>query len=81
MQVHGGCQGFLIGDFQDRAILDNMYDLVWPKERNPDIIILMSLLKVCQEWVILHGDVWRMLRVFYQTPGGQGQLDVQDDLV
>ena len=44
----------------------------WPKGRYPEMFMLISLLEVCQEWGVLHGDTWRMLRVPDRRLGRQG---------
>ena len=47
-------------------------DHVQPQGRYPESFVLLSLLKVCQEWGFLYGGTWRTLRVPDQTHGGRG---------
>ena len=72
MKVLGGCWGFLTGVLEDRLILDDMDHLVQSIGRYPERFVFISLLKVCQEWGMLHGGTWRVLRVPGRILGVQG---------
>ena len=74
MEVLGGCLGFQTEDLEDRAILDVMDDLFWPKGRYPESFGLISLLEVCQEWGILHGVTGWTLRVSDRILGWPNHL-------
>ena len=49
-----------------------MNDLGRPQGRYHDSFVLISLLKVCQEWGVKRGCTWRMLRVPDQRHVGEG---------
>ena len=72
MEVLGGHWGFLRGHLDDRVILDVMDILGRPQGSYPESFVLISLLDVCQEWGVLHGGTWRMLRVPDRRLRGQG---------
>ena len=55
--------GILRGDMEDRVILNIMDALVTPQQRYLECFVLISLLEVCQEWVVKKGVTWRMFRV------------------
>ena len=53
------------------VILGVMDDLILSQGRYPESFVLISLLEVCQEWGVLHGGTWKILRVPDQRLGGQ----------
>ena len=42
-RICGGCRGFLIGDLEERVILDDMDDLGRPQGSYPESFVLLSL--------------------------------------
>ena len=48
---------------EDRVILDIVDDLGRPQGRDPESLVLISLLEVCQERRVLHGGTWRVMTV------------------
>ena len=50
--VNSGLCGFLTGDLEVKVIPDVMDDLIIPQGKDPENFELISLLKVCQEWIV-----------------------------
>ena len=61
-------------NLKDRVILDIMEVLGGTQGLYPESFVLISLLKVCQEWEVLHGATWRTLKVPDRRLGGQGHF-------
>ena len=71
-EILGGFWGFLTGYLVGRVILDIMDYFIWPQGRQLGSLVSISLLELIQEWGVLNGGTWRMLRVPDRRLGEQG---------
>ena len=62
---------FLTGDLEDSVVQNFIDYLILPQRKIPESFVFIYLLEVCQEWGVLYGGTWTMLRVPDRRHGSQ----------